>query len=539
MKRDILYALFVSGLMLLASCENNFEAQIYGQLSTTSFPKTASEYENYMLSAYLPFQNKWSYVWGDGGTNYPWYIPSNGIYHGFDTCTDEEAEWNIAANKQYWTDMTRCYFENLKSISKNSSSGTNHFEKIRDVSRMTKIVGDIETATVLTDIQRSEWLGEVRLLRGLMMYYLLHYYGPVPVILDPVLIGDIEAESNLVRPTLEQMVEYITEDFLYASENAPEIQKEKGRVTADYARFCLMRHYLNEGAHMNGYYEKAYDLYSQFTGNYSLFTSGENPYIDQFKKANNWNSETIMALSVDPSSTGGNTGGSFNCFMVYSLPKDCSARDGEGNVTPFLNGKGWGQYLNVSKSFYETYEENDLRKASVITSYYSTSYKTWVTSEDIGSKWSGFILNKYPIEVNNQYQPGNIPLARWADVLLLYAEADVRKSNTVTANAVSCVNQVRRRAGLGNLPVTATSSVDAFMDALLIERGHELLFEGCRKIDFIRFNKYYTTMSAFGERRIPTSQYVPIPDYAIELAKQSGKTLEQYFTREDYDGPKK
>lgn len=69
-----------------------------------------------------------------------------------------------------------------------------------------------------------------------------------------------------------------------------------------------MRHYLNEGAHMNGYYEKAYDLYSQFTGNYSLFTSGENPYIDQFKKANNWNSETIMALSVDPSSTGGNTG---------------------------------------------------------------------------------------------------------------------------------------------------------------------------------------------------------------------------------------
>ena len=106
MKRDILYALFVSGLMLLASCENNFEAQIYGQLSTTSFPKTASEYENYMLSAYLPFQNKWSYVWGDGGTNYPWYIPSNGIYHGFDTCTDEEAEWNIAANKGGHQDRT-------------------------------------------------------------------------------------------------------------------------------------------------------------------------------------------------------------------------------------------------------------------------------------------------------------------------------------------------------------------------------------------------------------------------------------------------
>lgn len=538
MKKSIVYTLLISGSILLGSCENNFDAQIYGKLSTMSFPSTADEYEEYMLSSYLPFQNKWSYTWGDG-TNYPWYIPANGIYHGFDTCTDMEAEWNIANNRQFWTDMTRCYFENLKTITKDSSSGVNHFEKIRDVSRMTKVIGDLESATTLTDTRKRELLGEVRLLRGLMMYYLLHYYGPVPVILDPTQIGNIEAESNLVRPSLSEMTQYITDDLLYATENAPEKQIEKGRVTADYARFCLMRHYLNEGAHTDGYYEKAYNLYSEFKGNYSLFSSGANPYIDQFKQANNWNSEVIMALSVDPKATGGNTAGSFNCFMVYSLPKDCAATDGDGNATPFLNGKGWGQYLNVSKPFYETYEEDDLRKASVITSYYSTSYNSWVTSEDIGSKWSGFILNKYPIEVNSQYQPGNIPLARWADVLLMYAEADVRKSNTVTANAVSNVNLVRHRAGLGDLSAAATSSVDAFMDALLAERGHELLFEGCRKIDLIRFNKYYTIMSAFGESRTPTSQYVPIPDYAIQLATQAGKTLTQYFTRDDYDGPKK
>lgn len=81
MKKNILYALLVGGAMLLGSCENNFDAQIYGKLSTLTFPSTADEYEDYMLSSYLPFQNKWSYTWGDG-TNYPWYIPSNGIYHG-------------------------------------------------------------------------------------------------------------------------------------------------------------------------------------------------------------------------------------------------------------------------------------------------------------------------------------------------------------------------------------------------------------------------------------------------------------------------
>ena len=538
MKKNILHTLFVCASILFGSCEGNFDAQIYGQLSTTSFPSTASEYEEYMLSAYLPFQNKWSYSWGDGSL-YPWYTPANGIYHVFDTASDLEAEWNIANNASGWTDMTRCYFENMKTVPKGSANGQfNHFEKVRDVSRMTKIIGDLESATVLTDSKKKELLGEIRLLRGLMMYYLLHYYGPVPVIIDPTLIGDAEAENNLVRPSLDEMVDFITDDFLFAIDNAPETQSERGRVTADYARFCLMRHYLNEGAHMDGYYERAYELYSDFTGNYSLFTSGKNPYIDQFKSANNWNSEVIMALNVDPAATGGDAAGNFNSFMVYSLPKDATVEDDKGNPTPFLNGKGWGQYLNVSKEFYDTYEENDLRKESVITSYYSSTYG-WVTPEDIGVLWSGYILNKYPIETATQYQPGNVPLARWADVLLMYAEADVRKSNAVSQTAINCVNEVRHRSGLGDLPTSATSTVGAFLDALITERGHELLFEGCRKIDLIRFNRYYTTMSAFGTSRTPTSQYVPLPDYAIQLAEQAGKTLEQYFTRDDYDGPHK
>lgn len=94
---------------------------------------------------------------------------------------------------------------------------------------MTKVIGDLEAATVLTDTRKRELLGEVRLLRGLMMYYLLHYYGPLPVILDPALIGNTEAENNLVRPSLTEMTQYITDDLLFATENAPENKvKEEG-----------------------------------------------------------------------------------------------------------------------------------------------------------------------------------------------------------------------------------------------------------------------------------------------------------------------
>ena len=153
------------------------------------------------------------------------------------------------------------------------------------------------------------------------------------------------------------------------------------------------------------------------------------------------------------------------------------------------------------------------------------------------SCWDGFIVNKYPIETATSFQGTDIPLARWADALLLYAEADVRAHNAVSQEAIDCVNLVRHRAGLADLSADKTSSVAAFMDALYMERGHELYYEGCRKVDMIRFGRYYTDMKALG--REASSEYFPLPNYAVEQAKQSGYKLTQYYTRDNYDGPKK
>ena len=63
------------------------------------------------------------------------------------------------------------------------------------------------------------------------------------------------------------------------------------------------------------------------------------------------------------------------------------------------------------------------------------------------------------------------------------------------------------------------------------------MYEGGRKVDLIRFNKYNTIMTAYG--RTPSSQYFPLPNYAVEQAEKSGFTLTQYFTRTDYDGSAK
>ena len=213
-----------------------------------------------------------------------------------------------------------------------------------------------------------------------------------------------------------------------------------------------------------------------------------------------------MAVSCNSNATGNGNEGNFNPFSWYALSWEVSKYDDKGNPTPFVKqGGGWGQTMNVSKQFYDTFEPGDLRAQT--------------------------------IETETSFQGTDIPLARWADALLLYAEADVRAHNAVSAQAIDCVNQVRQRAGLAGLTADKTSSVDAFLDALLMERGHELYYEGCRKIDLIRFNKYYTAMKATG--REPSSEYFPLPDYAVNQAKEKGKTLTQYFTRDNYDGPKK
>ena len=91
---------------------------------------------------------------------------------------------------------------------------------------------------------------------------------------------------------------------------------------------------------------------------------------------------------------------------------------------------------------------------------------------------------------------------------------------------------VRKRAGLGDLPSSATANAEAFLDALLTERGHEMLYEGMRKIDLIRFNQY-AQRTAKIKGVAPTHQYVPIPNYAVQQASESyGKVLVQTFERE-------
>ena len=213
-------------------------------------------------------------------------------------------------------------------------------------------------------------------------------------------------------------------------------------------------------------------------------------------------------------------------------PNDAKLDDEAANPE-FCKANTWSQYYNISPYFYNTFESGDLRAKCIITSYVTKTGAN-VGPSNIGSTWDGYINNKFKPEQKKNYQPMDIPMARWADVLLMYAEADARLNGSVSKEALSAVNKVRARAGLGGLSSAKTASVHAFLDAILDERGHELFYEGQRKIDLIRFN-CFAQKNFLAKGIVPKSQYVPIPNYAVQQAAEAGVEIAQYWQRDEYD----
>lgn len=545
MKRTLLGFLFA--VIALSSCEKNFDAKIYGVLYPENYPSNQDEFETYATLCYVPFGSTWMYYLGEGLNTHPVYTYEGGVIRVFDATTDEMMPWAAKGWGSEWKRLSQADYSSCRYYTRTGSGGDNlnHVTKLSHITRFTEIIGRLESAdpALFRGGKQEQLLGEVYLCRGMLMYFMFHLYGPLPVILDPALVDDEEAQQNLVRPSLDEMSQWIYDDIKKSIGLLPETVSEKGRYTADYARFCLMKHCLNEGHHMEGWYEEGLGLFDDLdNGKYDLVTTGSgnvsNPFLSVFSYFNKWNKEIIMAVSNE--TNGGSTyaAGNFFPHLLAFMPADVSPIDNKGNKTP-LWYTGWAQYYNVAPAFYATYPSTDIRREAVVDNYWikvdSGLPDKKVTPSDIGVKWDGFLIMKWPFETATSYQGHDWPLARWADVLLMKAELETRISKgSPSADAVECVNKVRRRAGISDLEAKDVASYESFMTALLAERGREFLFEGMRKIDLIRFNQYASKTSSV-KGYVPTHQYMPLPDFIVEQASGYGKDLAQTYSRPGWE----
>ena len=106
--------------------------------------------------------------------------------------------------------------------------------------------------------------------------------------------------------------------------------------------------------------------------------------------------------------------------------------------------------------------------------------------------------------------PANWKVIRYADVLLMYAEA--LNENGKTAAALPYLNQIRTRAGVTPLERLTQAEMRA---NIVLERRMELAFEGHRWFDLVRTGQAYNVMQKYGMK--PHHTLWPIPFAQIQL----------------------
>ncbi|HEY1202913.1 MAG TPA: RagB/SusD family nutrient uptake outer membrane protein, partial [Niastella sp.] len=120
------------------------------------------------------------------------------------------------------------------------------------------------------------------------------------------------------------------------------------------------------------------------------------------------------------------------------------------------------------------------------------------------------------------YDGHSVDVLRYADVLLSRAEA-LNEISGPTAESIALINQIRARSHATPL-VLAAFNQSSLRDALLKERGWEFFFEGKRRADLIRMNKYDVIVNAYLNRigqpsniAMPKNKYFPYPQGQVNL----------------------
>jgi hypothetical protein len=127
------------------------------------------------------------------------------------------------------------------------------------------------------------------------------------------------------------------------------------------------------------------------------------------------------------------------------------------------------------------------------------------------------------INLNTSRTDLNWPIYRYAEVLLMYAEAE-NEAVGPDASASTQINAVRRRAQLPDLPTGL--SQDQFRDSVRVERSHELAFESKRLFDLKRWGEFYSVLSQdpVAHSAIqPYMVFLPIPQRERDLDPALGQ----------------
>ncbi len=331
------------------------------------------------------------------------------------------------------------------------------------------------TGTSLTETKQLR--AEARFLRALSYWHALDLFGGnVPFVTEADAIG-----STLPRQTnASELFNYIeTELKAIEPEMADARKNEYARADKAAVWMLLAKLYLNAEAQglTAKYADAATYAKKVIDAGYTL----ETKYDNLFKTDNNNSKEIIFPVAFDGTRTktwGGMT------YLVHAPV------GGSMSAAAFGIDGGWGG-LRTTKALVSLFADPS-GKTDTRAMFYTDGQKLEI--EDLTQFSNGYAITKYKNVSSTGTRGSDLthpdtdyPMFRLADAYLIYAEAATRGAGD-RALALQYVNALRARAyGNANGNITAAQLTSDF---ILDERARELFWEGTRRTDLVRYNKY-------------------------------------------------
>ncbi|WKN29587.1 RagB/SusD family nutrient uptake outer membrane protein [Porifericola rhodea] len=453
--------LFLCGLVLIASaCSDFLDEEDPSNLTPDNFYTIPDHAEAAIASVYDDIR-----FYGDGAGIFSsnWQL----LEAPTGTSTTETAQ-NSDLN-------------NLYSLTWDGNTGhiKNWWRGLYKVIAQANLVLDkVPGITPMDEDQKTRILGEAKFLRAWAYFYAVRLWGDVPLVLTP---QSASSENFFpARSPLETVYEQIVNDLKDAEAAGLPWTDESGRVSQSAAKAMLSKVYLtmagyplNKGSE---YYQLAASKSKEIIDNpgpIALFDT----YMEVHDERLGNQQEHIFMLQYNDLVQGNPMGNMFPNFkpVTYRGPS------GTGSTVPTF-------------SFYESYEEGDLRTVDQQGYFYTTYYENGSGEPfDLGAP---YIFKHFNVVANGiAGVPGtakdnlNVPMIRFAEVLLIYAEAS-NEVNGPTQAAVDALERVRDRAGL-ETPSVGEFTQDSFRELILKERWHELAYEGITWFDMVRLRMVY------------------------------------------------
>lgn len=393
--------------------------------------------------------------------------------------------------------------------------------------------------TLLTNDEYQSYTAEIKAVRCLFYYELMDMFGRIPYVTQ-----DQEAFTNVSQQERSTVFRSIIGELqaclpYLANEHSNLEGNYYGRMTRPVAQFLLARLLLNaevyadddwtdkqhpdgktmaftiDGLTMNAWQacvhycdeieKEGYQLQSDYAFNFSVHneTSVENIFTIPMDKIKYQNQFWYLYRSR---------------HYAHGGAIGMDAENGTSATLATVHAYGYGTDsldTRFSINFYADTVKVD-GKVVTLESGEPLVYQPLVMAENLTyspyEKTAGARMAKYEIDrkayADGKLQDNDIVLFRFADVLLMRAEAKVRNGE----NGQSDLDAVRRRVGMPCRPAT--------LDNILRERLLELMWEGSRRRDLIRyglFHKAYDLRQPIeGESDAHTTVF-PIPTKAIDL----------------------